>query len=256
MFYEFQHFGVSEYFFKYHGESSNFPTHLHQSFELIIVTSGKTHVTIDNKEYFLEKGESVLIFPNQIHTLSGLFGTRMVCIFSGDLVRAFTSKLLNTRPKENLMYLDDKLINALDNLLDSSSILEKKGILYCICAEFDKSAEYIKKPSFEENLIQNIFEFVEKNYTGDCELNSLAEKTGYNYSYLSRCFKKTTGISFNTYVNMCRINRACYLLNNSNYSILQCALDSGYKSIRSFNRNFMGVFNITPREYRKRVKKR
>ena len=250
MFYEFQHFGISEYFFKHHGKSTNFPAHLHQSFELITVTSGKMQVCIDNKPYSLKKGESVLIFPNQVHTIITTDSTHMVCIFSVELVKAFTSKILSHRPTENLVRLDDYLINALDNLLDSSSIFEKKGILYSICAEFDKIAAYTKKPSYEDNLIQNIFAFVEKNYTNKCELGDLAEKTGYNYSYLSRCFKRTTGISFNTYVNMCRINKACYLLDNSNYTILQCALDSGYKSIRSFNRNFINVLNMTPGEYR------
>ncbi len=256
MFYEFQHFGASEYFFKHHGKSSNFPSHLHQSFELIIVTSGKMQVSIDNKRYSLEKGESILIFPNQVHTIIALDSRHIVCIFSGELVKAYTSKISNLIPKENLICLDPYLINALDNLLDNSSILEKKGILYSICAEFDKSCEYTKKLSYDENLMQNIFEFVEKNYRGNCELRDLAEKTGYNYSYLSRCFKKTTGVSFNTYVNMYRISKACYLLNNSNYTILQCALDSGYKSIRSFNRNFINAFNITPAEYRRSIKKR
>ena len=63
-----------------------------------------------------------------------------------------------------------------------------------------------------------------------------------------------TGISFNSYKNRYRINNACYLLSNSNYSILQCALESGYQSVRSFNRNFKNILGITPAEYRNRLK--
>ena len=105
-----------------------------------------------------------------------------------------------------------------------------------------------------ENVPAQIFEFVEKNYNDNCELLSLAENTGYSYSYLSRYFKNITGISFNTYKNRYRINKACYLMDNFNYSILHCALESGYKSIRSFNRNFKNTLGITPIEYRSKLK--
>ncbi len=250
MLYEFQHFGISEYFCKEYGKNFNFPTHLHHSFEFIVVLAGEMQISIDNNLYSLKKGESVLIFPHQLHSLSSHNSEHMLCIFSPELVKAYASKVLNKKPVDNVVLLNKYVINALDNLLDESSTFEKKGILYSICAEFAKKAKYVDRLSCDENILQNIFEFVETNYSNDCELLSLADKTGYSYSYLSRYFKKTTGISFNTYKNRYRINNACYLLDNSNYSILQCALESGYKSVRSFNRNFIATLGITPSEYR------
>ncbi len=254
MFYQFQHFGISEYFCKEYGKNFNYPTHLHQSFEFITVTSGEMQINIDDRRYSLKEGDSVLVFPHQLHSITSENSEHMLCIFSPELVKAYTSKFKNKKPVCNTALLDKYLIDALDNLLQESSTFEKKGILYSICAEFDKNAEYTKRLSYDESLLQNIFKFVEENYNDDCELSDLTKKTGYSYSYLSRCFKKTTGISFNTYVNRYRINNACYLLNNTSYSILQCALESGYKSIRSFNRNFMNVLSVTPKEYRERIK--
>ena len=254
MFYQFQHFGISEYFCKEYGKNFNFPTHLHNSFELITVTEGEMYITVDDKTYALKTGDAVLVFPHQLHSISSETSRHMLCIFSPELVKAYASKVVNRKPVHNMVNLDKYLVNTLDNLLDSSSTFKKKGILYSICAEFDKSAQYTKRLSYEESLLQNIFEFVEKNYSGNCELQDLAQKTGYSYSYLSRCFKKITGISFNTYVNRYRISNACYMLNNSNCSILQCALESGYKSIRSFNRNFLSVVSATPKEYREKIK--
>ena len=253
MFYQFQHFGISEYFCKEYGENFNFPTHLHQSFEFITVLSGKMQIQIDDTAYTLEKGESALIFPHQLHSITSKCSRHMLCIFSPELVRAYSSKFSNKKPDKNTAVIDKYLILALDKLLENSSTFQKKGILYSICAEFDKNTEYKKRLSYDENLLQNIFKFVEENFSGDCELSDLEKKTGYSYSYLSRCFKKTTGISFNTYVNRYRINNACYLLNNTSSSILECAFESGYKSIRSFNRNFLNVLGVTPREYRDRI---
>lgn len=254
MIYQFQHFGISEHFCKEYGTNFNFPLHLHQSFEFITVLSGEMQVKIDDTDYLLKKGECVLVFPNQLHSITSEKSEHMLCIFSPELIKAYSSKLINKIPLCNRTDIDAHLIRTLDNLLADSSTIEKKGLLYSICAEFDKTASYIKKALYEEGLLHNIFEFVEENFNGECELNDLSLKTGYSYSYLSRCFKKTTGISFNTYVNRYRVSNACYLLSNTNCSILQCALDSGYKSVRSFNRNFMSVLSITPREYREKVK--
>lgn len=149
MFYQFQHFGLSEYFCKEYEKNFSFPSHLHQSFEFITVLSGEMNITVDRKLYVLTKGESLLIFPHQIHSLSSKKSKHMLCIFSSEIVMAYFSKMT-------------------------------------------------------------------KNY-----------------------------------VNQYRINNACYILNNSNCSILQCALDSGYTSLRSFNRNFKSIIGITPNEYRK-----
>ena len=253
MIYQFQHFGISEYFCKEYGENFNFPLHLHQGFELLVVLEGEMQVQVDNTLYSLWKGQSILIFPNQIHSIESRNSKHVLCIFSTDLVQAYFSKMQHKKPVSNRFVLDAYLVQELDNLLSESSSFEKKGILYSICAAFDKGASYEKRMAYDDSLLHTIFAFVEENFEGDCELNDLARKTGYSYSYLSRCFKKITGISFNTYVNRFRVSNACYLLNNTQKSILECALESGYKSIRSFNRNFMSVLAITPKEYRARM---
>ncbi len=254
MFYEFQHFGISEYFCKEYGQNFTFPTHLHHSYEFIYILSGEMQITIDETMYNLKKGDSVLIFPHQLHSLTSQNSKHMLCIFSPELVQAFSSKVLNKKPANNAFVINKYLVDTLNNLSESSSTFEKKAFLYSICAEFNKNAEYKSRLSYDENLLQKIFDFVEKNYKEDCKLQDLAHDTGYSYSYLSRIFKRVTGISFNNYTNRYRISNACYLLNNSNYSILQCALESGYDSLRSFNRNFKTILRITPAEYQKKIK--
>ena len=97
---------------------------------------------------------------------------------------------------------------------------------------------------------------MEESFGGDCSLKKLAEKTGYDYAYLSRIFRKIVGISYNSYVNHCRLNHACYLMVNTDFPIIQCALESGYESVRSFNRNFKAYLGITPTEYRENHIKR
>lgn len=255
MFYQFQYFGMHEYTRKEYGENFNFPSHLHQAFEFITVFSGVMDVNIGDKTYSIQKGQSLLIFPNQLHSLSSRKSQHMLCIFSPDLVKAYSTKVLEKIPVNNFFTPDSYLINAIDKLAEISSMIEKKGLFYSLCAEFDKERKYEQKQNDDRNLLYEIFKFVEQNYNEDCSLNNLTIKTGFSYSYLSRYFKKVVGVSYNDYVNQYRISNACYLLNNSDYTILQCALESGYTSLRSFNRNFFAHLLITPSEYRNKAKK-
>ncbi len=250
MFYQYKHFGTTEYFCKEYGEDFNFPMHLHNSFEFITLLEGEMKVVIDDREYVLKKGEAVLIFPNQMHSLESEKSRHMLCIFSSELVRAYYSGLNKKIPLDNKVRADKFVIESIDKLLPESSVAEKKGILYLLCATFDKETDYTDRMKVYDGLLYKIFDFVERNYSGDCTLEKLSKETGYNYSYLSRSFKKSTGISFNSYVNQYRISNACYLLSNTEYSIVECALESGYESLRSFNRNFIASRGITPSEYR------
>jgi AraC-like DNA-binding protein len=94
-----------------------------------------------------------------------------------------------------------------------------------------------------------------QNFQQECSLIEAAKASGYDYSYLSRTFKKKTGISFTEYVNQYRISQAAYLLSNTTDSISSIAFACGFNTIRSFNRNFKELIGIPPGEYRKSVPK-
>lgn len=251
MFYELHHLASPEYFRKEYGKNLNFPPHLHYCFELVVILDGEMTIKIDTKDYVLKKNDAVLIFPNQLHSFYSKSSKHMLYIFTPKLVQSFNVKRRNTVPHSNYLNLDNHLVSYLDKLNENSSIYEIKGVLYTICGVFDNSAEYHSSISDTDNLLMKMFSYVEKNYGGDCSLKQLAVSMGYDYSYLSRYFKKITGISYNDYLNFFRLNNAGYLLHNTNYSVLQCAEESGYTSLRTFNRNFKELYGVTPMQYKK-----
>ena len=235
-------------------ENSNFsfPMHLHDSFEFITVTDGEMKVTVESECYTLHRGEGVLVFPNQVHSLSTEeSSSHFLCIFSPKLVHAYSSVYSSLVPKSSKFIPDN---HTLDRLLALATgefgALHLKGVLYSLCAEFDDGAEYVSRTEADDGLLKQIFLFVEREYARDCSLQSLAEHTRYHYVYLSRYFKKCTGISFTEYVVRYRINEACYMLKNGAESVLRTAYDSGFDSLRSFNRNFKRIVGKTPMEYR------
>ena len=124
-----------------------------------------------------------------------------------------------------------------------------KGTLYSVCACFDDDREYRERNMGDDDLISRIFRFVENNFSADCSLEALSKHTSYHYVYLSKYFKRYTGISYTDYVNRFRISEACYILQNSSQTILQTAYDCGFDSLRSFNRNFKNIMGMSPSAY-------
>lgn len=81
-------------------------------------------------------------------------------------------------------------------------------------------------------------------------LKEIAAEFGYDYSYLSSFFNKNFGTDFTTFVNRYRVQHACRLLRSTGDSITAIALQSGFSTIRNFNRAFREETGMTPREYR------
>lgn len=251
MFYESKNSLYSDLFKIECGRDFSFPMHLHASFELITVTDGEMAVTVDGFEYLLTRGKAVLVFPNQLHSfLTRDHSEHCLCIFSPQLVRAYGGIFVDKLPKSNLFCPDPFYLDALFLGGAEGGTLRLKGLLYSICAEFDSEAEYIARKSDEQSLLMKMFQFVEANYAGMCTLRALAGQISYHEVYLSRYFKRCTGLTFSDYVNRYRVNEGMYILRNSQKKILDVALACGFDSLRSFNRNFKAITGKTPGQYR------
>ena len=234
------------------GSDLCFPLHIHNSFEIIIASYGRIEVTVAGTKRTITGNECILIFPNQLHEIKAEPNARhTILIFSPQLVREFSKRIEAFVPKSNAFILDDFYIDKIKAFDNTKSKIELKGLLYTICGEFDKSAEYVEFKGDKQNLVFKIFNFISENYKGNCSLYELAKETAYNYVYLSKHFIKNTGISYSEYVCRFRINEACYLLINTNNTILNIACECGFECLRSFNRSFKSIIGISPSEYRK-----
>lgn len=232
------------------GIDFSYPTHLHSSFELIVVTEGEMDVTVDEKKYTLHEEEAVLIFPNQLHQLkTDKHSCHFLCIFPPNIIQAYSKTYTARVPVDNSFRPSFSDVERLASMTKNDSLFKLKGCLYSLCSQFDDTAEYVEKSVTDDGLIQKIFKFVEMNFNSDCTLEALSKHTSYHYVYLSKFFKRCTGISFTDYVNRYRISEACYILKNSSQTIIKTAYDCGFDSLRSFNRNFKHIMGVTPSAY-------
>ena len=140
------------------------------------------------------------------------------------------------------------------NLLDGGNDLSKRGhICVILGAILEKmiSADDNFSPSY--SFSAEILIYISDHFKEELTLHDLSRKFGYNPSYLSRMFRSTFGISFIEYLTMLRLREAILLLRSGKKSVTECAMESGFGSMRSFYRAFDEEFGITPKEYLKQL---
>lgn len=104
-----------------------------------------------------------------------------------------------------------------------------------------------------DSLFRTLFE-VEKVYLdSSLSLRSLTKKMQSNEKYVSSYINTTYGMSFNSYVNKCRIEEAKALLlekKNANFTIETIAQMAGFHSKSTFNLAFKKETGLTPSQFK------
>ncbi len=254
--YQREHSISEEHFIIERKRDFTFPIHLHRCFEFICILSGQMEITVDGNTQILKPHDCAFIFPNQAHSLrSAMHSEHILYIFSPEYIGIFNKFTENRFPSSNFFTIQDTaMIHLITSLSKEDSVFRTKGILYSICGIYADQCTFLNKEKYKSpynSVFKNVLEYAEENYRSDCSLKKLTDHLGYNYSYISKLFSCTAGMSFNSYVNYLRINQACFLLTETADSILDIALACGYDALRSFNRNFRKLKGISPKEYRK-----
>lgn len=123
---------------------------------------------------------------------------------------------------------------------------------------------YLDRKRPEQLLLQNSTMVAENRfgkimkYIGDhyptCTLQEVAEKFGYNPSYLSTRFQKITGETFSHKLQSIRLLQAERLLLTTDLTVEQISSQVGFHDKSHFIRNFRDTYGETPSRYRKNHK--
>jgi two-component system response regulator YesN len=73
-----------------------------------------------------------------------------------------------------------------------------------------------------------------------------------NEAYISRLFRKETGVSLSDFILQERMKKAAALLTGTDEAVSQIAVNLGFGNFSYFARMFKRVYGVTPHEFRKR----
>jgi len=92
--------------------------------------------------------------------------------------------------------------------------------------------------------------YVQENFHSPISRESVAEHFGLAPNHVSRVFRKEGFMKFNDYLNLVRVNRAKFMLQNYSMTLKEIASGCCYSDAAYFCRVFKKVCKVTPTEYR------
>lgn len=235
--------------------------HLHEHIEIVLTTSGTTIANADDILETVELGDLFIAFPNQVHYYLDQepVVNMSIVIASPDITPEFNRIFKTMVPKSPVLRNaigNPRIVAAVESLVQCSiergeySETEARGCMLILLSELFKNMELIEKGNYDHDLAKDIISYCYENYNTDISLQSIADALHISRCYISRIFSKRLHISFNDYINSLRIRKACEILKAGDMSVTEIAYAVGYNSVRTFDRCFMTVRGMTPKEYR------
>ena len=112
-----------------------------------------------------------------------------------------------------------------------------------------KIAKCLKTDKNEKSLIKSLT-IINESFSSDIPISELARAENLSVSRYNYVFKKSIGVSPLKYITSLRIEKAKYLLKNTELSVVEISRECGYSDSHFFHRIFKNETGITPKQYR------
>nr|WP_321306609.1 AraC family transcriptional regulator [uncultured Sphaerochaeta sp.] len=254
-----------------------FSLHWHDCIEIVKVQSGHIRAQIESDYYELYTNDILFINPNCIHGFfNSSFETRVTLVHIGlgfldpslsevrDMIftraslakEPFFSEQKNPQLHARIQSLFDKADKETKQHIPGYRLAIKSTIYELFLLLF-REAPIRKISNLEiENrdnrniILDRVFKYVHENYTEEISLDAISNIACLSKYHFSRFFHQHTGQTFHTYLTHLRLTKSESLLIDTNNQIIDIAYQSGFTSIKSFNRNFKRYLLCSPTEYR------
>lgn len=249
-----------------------YPTHWHTPVEILMPLKNTYEVTCKNETYILQEGDLFFINSGVIHGLSAIEGERLIFQADYSLLHnvADMESVLSNIPSalhitaENAPDIHGRLHELMldiqreynsDSILTSTAIYMKLLEMFVLIGRkytgegMKSDVTYSKQKEYTAKFIY-VCHYIQEHCTENLSLDDAAALAGFSKYHFSRLFKNFTGSSFYKYLNQKRIVYAEKLLVDSEISITEVALQSGFSSLSTFIRMFKIIKGYTPTEFR------
>lgn len=253
---------------------------LHYDKDLIIeyYRKGEACLRIEGNLYDISEGDIVLLNPDEMHVSErkddcymekivlhiseGLllnFGGESSVFFEkiarkakgkGNLIPAETANKLGISDKINeCLKLAETAVPENEVLLSCKTIL----LLFEISRLIENVDDVGAEPILSNKTVSKIMDYINRHYTEEVTLDSLADRYHFSKYYISHLFKEFVGISPYDYL----IARRLYVCNNlirSGNSVKEACFSVGFKNYSNFFRLYKKYFKITPQQFKEQIK--
>ena len=267
--------GTVDFPFEYHHVSPSHPQyvmslHWHVEFELIRVLKGSLQLSIDEQEYAVSAGSSILIPAGAVHAGTPFDCTYECIVFDmnmlmnkNDTCHKLIRKIIDHRVEPKYVYPSSyndihqtvwTLFDAIASKKEGYQLIVLGALYQMIGTVFAKqyyNPAPAQPPRNHKRIIQlkTALEYIESSYNKQLTLEEMSGSINMSPKYFCRFFQEMTHRTPIDYLNYYRIERACYQLLTTDQSITEVAYNSGFNDLSYFIKTFKKYKGTTPKKY-------
>lgn len=235
--------------------------HIHRHTEFVYIRDGESVAHADAETCNLKRDDFFIVFPNQVHRFETLVSEKYdLFIVNPEILPELSDYFNNVVPVSNVIHNvseNEELYNAIKELVATaekpdSELKESllKGRLLVFFSILFGVLSVVPYKKGDGSTLRTIVDYCSNNFTQNLSLTTLEENLHISKHYISHLFGDKLNIGFNDYINSLRITYAARLLRETNDPIIDISENSGFNSLRTFNRAFKKHMGISPRDYR------
>lgn len=247
--------------------------HRHEGYELYLFLQGNVNCYVEQQCFHMEPGDLLVIRPGQYHRPVMLDRTayeRITLNFREALLQKLssgqtdlTASFRNTSAdKACLIHLTGEqlqhylsLASKIESFLSSDDFgadLLIQSYLTQLFVFINRVLRTAGAPSANimPKLIRDLLRYIDTHLSETITLETLEREFYLNGTYISRQFKKHTGLTLRNYLPERRISYACTLL-ATDLSITEVCHRCGFSDYANFIRTFTKTMGISPGKYAK-----
>lgn len=245
--------------------SYRYEPHRHREYEVNYIDSGKCVMTFEEEYVPLRAGECIIISPGYRHgfLVDAKAGCKIVqAEMTIPLPEMMTGEFpfgdrnhpyCRIRDCQDVVLLIQQVARYhrnqqtgeyLETLLDLSVLQLVTALGWHLNREEDV------RTGIGNRKILGMMKYIQEHYTEPIRIEELAGRWNMSSRYVRRYFSQEVGMTCQEYITVLRINRAKELLWETEKTITQIAMETGYGTPQYFCRVFGSQAGVSPSRYR------
>jgi AraC-like DNA-binding protein len=255
--------------------------HYHDFSELVIVAGGRGRHVLQAESFPVSGGDVFVLQGRQVHCFREREGLQLINVMYDPAGLALPTRQLRRLPGYSALFMLEPAFRRAHRFasrlhLNRSELGSVEALVRQI--EEESSAQAVGHEAMLLSLLVHLMTFLsrrygqsrdtearallrvgqlirtlEREYTEPWTLEQLAERAHLSRSSLMRTFRKATGQAPIDYLISRRIEAAMRDLQQTQRSVTEVALDSGFSDSNYFARQFRRVCGCAPSDFRRRM---
>ena len=236
-------------------------------YELTIITDGEGVIYTSDVPTAVKKNDIYLSFPFDVHRIEAAAGKNIEYDYVGFSVSSqkfgdeFNRIWSDNIATVNRVFSNSSVLEILDSIHKELEANEKAFSNELLSLLFSQLLVHVLRSFSEQNrekkdamsgnvgLCGLVMNYVDTHLYTMKSLREMAQDLGYNYSYLSTIFHKTTRTTLNGYYKTKRMEAAQRLLSESKMTVSKVAELMNYSTVYAFSKAFKEHFGDSPSHY-------